>query len=206
MQPNQVYAKLPSDEVVAKTAQALTANGLAAQVVDTGDAAREAVLQLVPGGAEVFTMQSRTLHQTGITDAIDGSGTYNSVRNKLNQLDNKTQARDKVRLGSAPEYSVGSVHAVTHDGHLFIASNTGSQLAAYASGAGQVVWVVGAQKIVPNFDQALKRIYEYTLPLESRRLHQEYGVDSFVSKLLIINREVAPSRAHVILVKQNLGF
>jgi len=101
---------------------------------------------------------------------------------------------------------VGSVHAVTEDGTVVIASNTGSQLAGYAASAAHVIWVVGAQKIVPNLDEAMKRIREYTYPLEDERALQVYGMNSNISKLLIVHREVMPGRTTMIIVKENLGF
>jgi hypothetical protein len=87
-----------------------------------------------------------------------------------------------------------------------IASNTGSQLAGYAASAAHVIWVVGTQKIVPNLDEAMKRIYEYTLPLEDERILQAYGINSNVSKLLIVHKEITPGRTTLILVKEKLGF
>jgi hypothetical protein len=66
--------------------------------------------------------------------------------------------------------------------------------------------VVGTQKIVPDLDTALQRIQEYTLPLEDQRAQETYGMHSFISKLLIVNREVMPGRITMILVKKNLGF
>ena len=74
------------------------------------------------------------------------------------------------------------------------------------SGAGHVVWVVGVQKLVKDFDEAMDRLYSYTLPLESERLRGVFGIDSFVAKLLIVNREANPERIHIILVKEKLGF
>ncbi len=53
-------------------------------------------------------------------------------------MDRATQAREIRKLGGAPDYTAGSVHAVTEDGQVLIASNTGSQLGPYASGAGKV--------------------------------------------------------------------
>jgi hypothetical protein len=41
-----------------------------------------------------------------------------------------------------------------HDGSLFIASASGSQLASYTWGATNVIFVVGAQKLVPNVEAA----------------------------------------------------
>ena len=82
---------------------------------------------------------------------------------------------------------------------------SGSQLGPYASGAGNVIFVVGAQKIVPNLETGLRRIYEYSYPLEDARARQAYGFGSRVAKILIINIE-NPGRVSVILVKERLGF
>ena len=122
-------------------------------------------------------------------------------------MDSATQGGEMRKLGTAPDWTIGSVQAVTEDGQVVMASNSGSQLPAYAYGAGRVIWVVGVQKIVANLDEALKRIYEYVLPLESERVKVAYGMDkSNVSKLLVINKEIAPERMTVILVKEKLGF
>ncbi|MBI3342389.1 LUD domain-containing protein, partial [Candidatus Curtissbacteria bacterium] len=111
------------------------------------------------------------------------------------------------KLGAAPKWSVGSVNAVTEDGKVLIASNTGSQLSGYVYGSQHVVFVVGAQKLVKNLDVAMERIYEYVLPLESERAKKAYGMPgSFVSKLLIINKEVRPGRVRLIFIKEALGF
>ncbi|OGC97678.1 hypothetical protein A2W16_01350 [Candidatus Amesbacteria bacterium RBG_16_48_31] len=154
-----------------------------------------------------MAMSSVTLETTGITAAVNQSGNFASVKSKLTTMDRATQEREMQQLGAAPEYAIGSVHAVTESGQVVIASNTGSQLPAYVYGAGHVIWVVGTQKIVPDLDTAFRRIYDYILPLESDRVQKAYGLPgSNVSKILIINKEVRPSRLTLILVKQQLGF
>ena len=151
-------------------------------------------------------MSSVTVDSLELPKEINESGKFDSVKNKLSKMDRKTQGLEMQRIGAAPQYAVGSVHAVTEDGKLLIASNTGSQLPAYAYGASHVVWVVGNQKIVKNVDYGIKRIYEYVLPLESERSQKVYGEGSFVSKLLIINKEKIKDRLTLILVKEKLGF
>ncbi len=202
--PNRAYANLASDEQIERTVKALEANGIRTIVVANAEEARAKLFEVLPTGAEVFTSTSRSLDTLGVQGEIDQR--YDSVRVKLASLDPKTQGREMVKLGATPEVILGSVHAVTETGSLVIASATGSQLAGYASAAAKVVWVVGAQKIVPNLDEAMKRLYEYTLPLEDERALQVYGVNSSVNKLLIIHREVTPGRATLILIKENIGF
>ena len=200
------WSKLASEESIAKTTENLKTNGINAMVVQNGVQAKEKVLEMLPKNAEVMSMSSVTLETLNIAKEINESGNYNSVKSKLEKMDRKTQGLEMQRIGAAPEYAVGSVHAVTEDGKIIIASNTGSQLPAYAYAASHVIWVVGTQKIVENLDEAMKRIYEYVLPLESERMQKIYRVGSNVSKLLIINKEIAPNRLTLIFVKEKLGF
>src|SRR5207245_11316708 len=110
------------------------------------------------------------------------------------------------QLSAAPDWVVGSVHAVTEDGSLLIASASGSQLGPIVSGAGHVILVIGGQKIVANLTAGLRRIYEYCFPLEDRRARQAYSVPSGVNSILIINRAPTPGRVSAILVNKTLGF
>lgn len=203
----KIWDKLADNRTIKKVVAALKVNGIDALVVEDGREAKKKVLKLIPDGSEVMTMTSVTLDSTGISEEINKEdGNFRPVRDRLYAMDRNIQAQEMNRLGSAPEFVVGSVHAVTEDGSVLIASNTGSQLPAYAYGAVHVLWVVGAQKIVKNTDEGIKRIYEYTLPLESERAKKAYGVGSAVNKLLIINKEVQPGRITLILVKEKLGF
>lgn len=200
------FSLLPDDDVIQKTIDALGRNNITAYVVDTGIQAKEKLLSLLPQGAEVMTMTSQTLEAIEVLPEINESGQYNSVRQRFEQMDRDKDYLQMQKLGAAPEYAVGSVHAITQEGVVLIASNTGSQLPAYVYGSSHVIWVAGAQKIVRDTQQGIQRIYDYTLPLEDARARKAYGTGSFVSKLLILNREVKKNRLHLILVRQVLGF
>jgi hypothetical protein len=154
----------------------------------------------------VLLSTSETLNQIGFAQVVNESGKYESIRKQLMAIDRKTNEAEFRRLSQSPPYDVGSVHAVTEEGDLLIASATGSQLGPYAFGAGKVVWVVGAQKIVPTLQDGLKRLREYSLPLEDARALQAYGMNSSLNKILILTREPNPARANVVLVEEVLGF
>ena len=210
--PNWAWTTLASDEQIERTAAALETNGMRAIVVDTGDEARHQVFALLPAGAQVLTMTSRTLETIGVAEEINEpsdmaeSRRYDALRPRLMQMNRQTQWAEMRRMGASPDYAVGSVHAVTEQGEVFVASASGSQLAAYVFGAGSVIWVVGSQKIVSDREVAFKRIYEYSFPREDERAREAYGMGSGVNKVLIVNREFTPGRITVILVKQELGF
>ncbi len=199
------FTTLPDEQALASAVTALEEHGFSVEVADDLEAARKAVLARTPAGSSVMTNTSVTLDQTGIADAINDGGPYESARNAMFALDFATQAQEMKAIGGQPDYALGSVHAVTRDGTLVIASASGSQLASYAWGAGNVIFVVGAQKLVPTLDQAHERIYQHSLPLEDARAQAAYGQHSFVGKILEIHQEL-PGRIHVVLIRQVVGF
>lgn len=201
----QEFTRLASDEQVEKTSRALEAKGIHTITCDTGEEAREQALALIPDGAQVYNPPSRTAEQIGLTADIMTSSRFQPVRARLNSLDRATQQAEIRRLVTTPDVVVGSVHAITENGEVMVASASGSQLASAAAGAGKVIWVAGTQKIVADLDEGFRRIKEYCLPLEDERTHQAYGTSSAINKVLIVNSEL-PGRITIILVRQNLGF
>src|SRR5262249_42800174 len=204
-QTSDRFTALPDDETLAATVVALEEHGFSVEVVDDLDAAREAVLGRIPEGSSVMTNTSVTLQETGIADAIDGGGPYESARNKMLALDYATQLQEMKAAAGQPDFALGSVHAVTRGGTLVIASASGSQLASYAWGAANVIFVVGAQKLVPDLEAARQRIVEYSVPLEDARAVAAYGMNSRVGKVLEIHQE-DPGRIHVVIIRQPVGF
>jgi acyl-CoA hydrolase len=199
------FTTLPDEHTLEATVTALEEHGFSVEVVDDLDAAREAVLARVPHGSSVMTNTSATLTEAGIADAINDGGPYDSARNKMFALDFATQAQQMKAIGGQPDYALGSVHAVTRDGTLVIASASGSQLASYAWGAANVIFVVGTQKLVPTLEAARERIYQHSLVLEDARAIAAYGQHSQVGKILEIHQEM-PGRIHVVLIRQPVGF
>ena len=199
------FTTLPDDQTLAATVVALEEHGFSVEVVDDLDAARKAVLARIPKGSLVMTNTSITLQETGIADAINGGELYESARNMMFALDFATQAQEMKVIGGQPDYALGSVHAVTRDGTLVIASASGSQLASYAWGAANVIFAVGAQKLVTTVEAAHERIYKHSLKLEDARAYAAYGQHSSVGKILEIHQEM-PGRIHVVLIRQLVGF
>jgi acyl-CoA hydrolase len=199
------FTALPDAQDLAATVVALEEHGFSVEVVDDLDGARTAVLARIPAGSSVMTNTSVTLTETGIADAVNDGGSYESARNKMFALDFETQAQQMKAIGGQPDYALGSVHAVTRDGTLVIASASGSQLASYAWGAANVIFVVGAQKLVSDLDAAHQRVYQHSLKLEDARAQAAYGQHSYVGKVLEIHQEL-PGRIHIVLVRQPVGY
>ena len=200
------FTEPASEPRLARTAAALTAHGFTAEILDDAAAARARIGELIPEGASVFTGASETLRLSGIEEDINASGRYQAVRPRVLAMDRATQADDIRRLLASPDVAVGSVAAVTETGSLVIASASGSQLPGYAGGAARAIWIVGAQKVVPDLDTALRRVEEHCLPLETVRAQAAYGYPSAVNRLLILNAEFQPGRGTVLLLREAIGF
>lgn len=199
------HTALANQDATGTTAERLKANGFAVQVVDSGEEAKHLVLGMIPTGAEVFTSTSVTLDQTGIAEVLNGAD-YVSLRNRLyGFMSDPTKKKEMKQTVAAADFVVASVHAVTEDGKLLIASASGSQLPLAAYGADQVIFVVGTHKIVPDLEAGLHRIEDHSVPLEDERALQAYGINTVFAKLLVFNKE-APGRVTVILVNEQLGF
>jgi L-lactate utilization protein LutB len=202
------FTQLASEKQIEKTVQALQAHGIRVVVCETGEQARTSVLDLIPDGTAVYNSPSRTLEVLGLSEQIEHATRFHSVRTQSSTLDYVTQRNEIRKRIAAPDVLVGSVHAITEQGEVLIASASGSQLSAAACGASLVIWVVGTQKLVRTLSDGLRRIREYSLPLESERVQQVYGQGqvSAINKLLTINAEHEPGRITMVLVKQQLGF
>jgi acyl-CoA hydrolase len=195
----------PADRLE-RAAAALTAHGFTVEILHDVAAARARIQALIPPGASVFTGASETLRLSGIETDINASGRYDAIRPRVLAMDRAAEADAIRRLLASPDVAVGSVHAVTETGSLVIASGSGSQLPGYAGGAARVIWIVGAQKIVPDLETALRRVEEHCLPLESARTQAAYGSPSAINRLLVLNAELHPGRGFVLLLREAIGF
>lgn len=204
--PDDRYARPPTAEQLDRTVENLRAHGFEVVLVANAAEARRAALAHIPPGSEVFDFTSQTLETTGIASALADVPGVSLLRPRLRAMDRTAQAREIRRLSQTPEVAIGSVHAVTEDGQLLVASATGSQLGPYAYGAGRVIWVVGWQKIVPTLEEGIRRIERHSLPLEDARARRVYGVGSSINRILIFRRENPPGRSTLILVRESLGF
>ena len=190
---------------VERVAAALRSHNIETIVVDSGEDARIAVLSMIPEGAEVHSGKSKTIEEIGLYADLVESGRNDAIRPRIVGMDRATQGREIRKLTAAPDFMLGSVAAVTEDGTLVAASATGSQLGAYAAGAGRLILVVGTQKIVPDLAAAIRRIDEVVFPYEDAQVFARMGVHTATLKVLLLHGEWQPGRTTVVLVREPVG-
>lgn len=201
---DETFATVADDEALSRAAKGLRERGYTTHIVDTVKDARVLVRDLLPRDKAIFTANSETLRHSGLLADIDDGEEFISVRARLADIDPK-DIRTQITMGATPDVVVGSVHAITEDGVMVVASASGSQFAPYAAGAEKAIWVVGGQKVVPDLDSAFRRVRTYSYPREHDRWRAQ-GFESFIGKLLVMEREYDTARGTVVLVREEIGF
>lgn len=202
------YDQIPSREVIDRTMDAVQRRGVDVEFVETKSDALRRLVDLIPAGAEVMRGGSNTLEEIGFGAFLrDGRKELRDLKKAIQAQDDREKRAELRRKSVTADYFLGSVHAVAETGEILTASASGSQLPAYAYSAKHIIWVVGAQKIVPDVDTAFKRIRDYALKLEDEKMKKLGYPGSTIGKILLFERETNPARqVRLILVNERLGF
>ena len=203
------YTQLASNENIELTVSELAKRNVEAVVVETKLDALAKIKELIPSGASVMNGSSTTLIEIGFIDYLKGGNhEWNNLHESI-LAESDPSKQGKLRKESVlSDYYLGSVHALSQTGEFVIASNTGSQLPHIVFTSQNLIFVVGAQKIVPTLTDALKRLEEYVVPLEDERSKKAYGAPTTLNKIVIFKGEnpMIGRKVQMIIVKESLGF
>ena len=202
------FDAIASKQTVKKTIESLKARNIQAELVNTKEEALKRINKLIPPGKEVMTGGSTTLDQIGFTELlISGKHPWKNLKDGI--LSEKDPARQmELRKRSVTsEYFLGSVHAVAETGEIMIVNATGSSIPSNSFSSDNVIWIVGTQKIVPTVEDGFRRIREYCVPLEDKRMKSIGYTGTTIGKILIFEREINENRKiSLIFVNEKLGF
>lgn len=203
------YNTIPSADIIEKTTDALRERGMQVFVVPDRAEALIKIKEFIPKGASINNGSSRTLEEIGLIDYLK------SDMNEWNNLHAAVVAeKDPIKQAQFrnaalfADYYLGSVHALAQTGEMVIASGSGSQIPPIVFTSRNLIFVVGVQKITPSYDDAMKRLREYVVPLEDKRMKEAGMGGTVLSKILTFEREpeFMGRTVRVILVKEKIGF
>ncbi|MBX4201084.1 lactate utilization protein [Candidatus Parcubacteria bacterium] len=203
------YDTLPAKEVIDQTIAALADRGVKAVLVENKEEVLEKIKEMIPQGASLMNGSSQTLQQIGFVDYLKaGQHGWNNLHDGILAEEDPVKQAALRKQAVLSDYYLGSVHGMARTGEFVIASNSGSQLPHIVYTSPNLIFVVGAQKIVPTLDEALKRLKEYVFPLEDQRMKSTGAAGSNISKLLIVEKEQSwmGRNVTVIFVNEKLGF
>lgn len=198
---------LPGKEIDLRLIENCRARGFDVEVHQTAGSALAQLLELIPAGADVTTGSSQTLIELGVIPYLDaGSLKCRYRRAEIARAEADEERQTLRRAATTADYIVGSVNALARTGEAVVADFGGTRVAAYAYGARNVIWVVGMNKIVPTVEHAVRRVRDYVLPLEARRVADVWQTRCAIGKMMIIEEEPQSGRIRLLLVNESLGF
>ncbi len=205
----KTFDALAGEGIIVKTEKMLAEHNFLPETVATGGNALARIKELIPAGASVMNGSSRTLEEIGFVDYLkEEAHGWNNLHEMV--LAEKDPAKQKgLRMQAiVSDYYLGSAHAVTEEGEIVFASNSGSQLPHLAFTSPNVILVVSSKKIVPTLQDAFERIETYVVPLENDNAQKKWGMNTTHAKTLILHKEnpMMGRKVHVIFVNEKLGF
>ena len=186
-----------------------------AHFADTAEDALALVESMIPEGSEIAVGGSVTLQETGIMELVR-SPKYKFI----DRFNNSSWEEElhKYRLGYFSDVFVTGSNAITMEGQIVNIDCTGNRVGCIGFGPKKVIIVVGANKIVADMAEGIRRA-KSVAPLNSRRIHHgnpcdetcrctdctgEKRVCNIIS--IIDGCYKFPGRISVIVVAEELGF
>jgi len=201
------YRAVASEESLTRTVKALQERKFKVTVANTSAEALKTITDSLVGKS-FYSGGSMTLQEIGYADWAMA---------QKNEKDYKAQffaamaKKDFVggiaafRKGATADVFIGGAAAVSEEGEIVWGSGSGTRLVV--NGPHQTIIVMGTNKIVKTFDDAVKRLYDFQWPAESARVRLAYKFPASELVDIGIQRSVGPfSNIHVILVKGVYGF
>lgn len=168
------------EQLARKCQAALIKNNFGAFYAPHREEARTQVLGMIPEGSVVGIGDSISLLQAGIIEAVEADSRYRAL-NPFGTADGRFFVRGRNSIDimhqvmNADVFLTGT-NAVTLDGKLVNTDGFGNRVAALAFGPRKVILVIGANKIVANVEEALRRIREVAAPMNARRHMVRHGM------------------------------
>ena len=164
------------EQLAQKTILALKRNNFDAGYVPDRKGALAKIIENIPTGATIGCGDSVTLHQIGFIDWISSQKDHEVFDPFSIQAydfpDWTTFRTERFKLQQkalTANVFVTGTNAITLDGKLVNIDGKGNRVAAQIFGPNKVIFVSGANKIVKDVDEAIKRTMEYAAPINTKR-------------------------------------
>jgi len=142
----------------------LEARGFTVRLFDTAAQAADYLAGAIHGKTVGFG-GSMTLDRLGLYDRLSGD----------NQCfwHWKTPGPETLAAAAAAQVYLTSANALAETGELINIDGTGNRISAAASAKEAVYYILGQNKVAPDFEQALWRARNVASPLNARRLNRK---------------------------------
>ncbi len=198
----------------------LEGNNFEVYIADNGEDTKRIVLEEI-----VPNTKAKSVSWGGSMTFI-ASGLYNALKNNpdLEIIDtydkniSKEEIMERRRRGLMVDLYFTGANAITETGLLVNLDMLGNRVAALTFGPHNVIVLVGANKIVPDLEEAMLRVKNYVAPVNAARLDMKTpcvktafceeckSPDRICNTWTITEKSFPKGRVKVILIKESLGF
>ena len=208
--------KWVNERRIEKTIKNLEKNNIKGYYAKSNDELINIIKDIAKEGEMVSVGGSITLFETNVRDLLR-SGRYNFLDRYEENLTSADMKEIYRKTFYADTY-FSSVNAITEEGEIFNVDGNGNRVAAMLYGPDKVILVVGANKIVKNIDEAVKRNKAVSGPANAKRLNTDTPCskvgycmdcksnDRICCEYTVIKRQRTADRMNVIFINDVLGF
>ncbi len=195
-------------------AEKLQRHNFDAQVVDNAQEAIKAVLSLIPDDASVGFGGSATVRDLGLYETLKEMGHDVFWHWMVESKDMGTMRK----MAASADYYLLSANALTEEGEIINTDGAGNRVASMFYGPKNVIFVIGKNKLVADYEAAINRIRNVASPLNAKRLNLStpcailgYCTDCSHPQRMchitgVLHRPTSGVKMHVLLVNEDLGF
>ncbi|KAF0181316.1 MAG: hypothetical protein FD164_1554 [Nitrospirae bacterium] len=198
----------------------LETNNFEVFVAQNTAAAKELVLRTIIPSLLPKTVSwggSMTFGATGISSALLADPSL-TIINPYEQGIAPAEAYERRRQALLVDVYLTGTNAVTEDGRLVNLDMIGNRVGALNFGPKNVVVLAGRNKVVPDLDDAMLRIKNYSAPINSMRLDKKTpcvttsvcqdckSSDRICNIWTITEKSFPKHRIKVVLINEELGF
>ena len=205
---------------LANVKETLEGNNFEVFIAENAQSAKQIVLeQILPAtGAKSVSW--------GGSVTFVGTGLYESLRTRpgMEVIDTyekgipPEQMYERRRQALLADIFLTGANAVTETGKLVNLDMTGNRVAALTFGPRNVVVVVGRNKIVPDLEEAMLRVKNYTAPANAMRLDKHTpcvktsyceecrSPDRICNTWTITEKSFPKGRIRIVLINEDLGL
>jgi len=200
--------------------EVLDANNFETFIVESTDAAKSIVLEkIIPKLApkSVSWGGSITFVATGLYDLLKKNNNL-TVLDTYDKNLSPEEGLERRRQALLVDLFITGSNAVTEAGQLVNLDMFGNRICGITFGPKNVIVLVGRNKIVPDLDEAMFRIKNYSAPVNAMRLDKKTpcaktsfcsdckSPDRICNTWTITEKSFPKGRVKVVLINQDLGF
>lgn len=209
-----------------KTAENLAANGMETVILDHASEVVPTLKGMIAEGAVVAHGGSMTLAECGVV-AMLKEGRYQYLDRDRPGI-TPEERTECMRQALLSDVYLCSANALLEQGMIYNVDGNGNRTAATIYGPKKVIYVIGVNKIVPTFADAVARVKKLACPANTMRLscktycaekgecvscakgdfaiEHGCGPASICNEHVLIRKNNIPGRVTVLLVAENLGY